>query len=37
MKYEEVVRGDGLYLKVKGTKKYLNALMDDETRYWIAH
>ncbi len=24
------------YLKVKGNKKYLYALMDDETRFWIA-
>jgi len=28
---------DELYLKVKGDKKYLFALMDDETRFWIAH
>ena len=27
---------DELYLKVKGDKKYLFALMDDETRFWIA-
>jgi putative transposase len=25
-----------LYLKVKGNTKYLYALMDDETRFWIA-
>ena len=25
-----------LYLKVKGNNKYLFALMDDETRFWIA-
>lgn len=29
-------RTDELYLKVKGDRKYLFALMDDETRFWIA-
>jgi transposase-like protein len=29
-------RADELYVKVKGNMKYLFALMDDETRYWIA-
>jgi putative transposase len=29
-------RTDELYLKVKGDMKYLYALMDDETRFWIA-
>src|SRR5689334_1354574 len=29
-------RTDELYLKVKGNIKYLYALMDDETRFWIA-
>ena len=29
-------RADELWVKVKGDKKYLFALMDDETRYWIA-
>lgn len=29
-------RADELYIKVKGDMKYLFALMDDETRYWIA-
>jgi transposase-like protein len=29
-------RADELYLKIKGNTKYLYALMDDETRYWIA-
>jgi transposase-like protein len=29
-------RTDELYLKVKGKTKYLLALMDDETRFWIA-
>jgi putative transposase len=29
-------RADELYLKVRGNMKYLYALMDDETRFWIA-
>ncbi len=29
-------RADELYLKVNGDMKYLFALMDDETRFWIA-
>jgi len=29
-------RADELYLKIKGNMKYLFALMDDETRFWIA-
>jgi putative transposase len=29
-------RTDELHLKVKGNMKYLYALMDDETRFWIA-
>jgi transposase-like protein len=29
-------RADELYVKVEGDMKYLFALMDDETRYWIA-
>lgn len=29
-------RTNELYFKVKGNKKYLYALMDDETRFWIA-
>jgi len=29
-------RADELFLKVKGNIKYLYALMDDETRFWIA-
>lgn len=29
-------RADELFLKIKGNTKYLYALMDDETRYWIA-
>ncbi len=29
-------RSDELFFKVKGNPKYLYALMDDETRFWIA-
>lgn len=29
-------RADEVYVKVKGDKKYLFALMDDKTRFWIA-
>jgi transposase-like protein len=29
-------RADEMYVKIKGNMKYLFALMDDETRYWIA-
>ncbi|MEM3094883.1 MAG: DDE-type integrase/transposase/recombinase, partial [Nitrososphaera sp.] len=29
-------RTDELYLKVKGNSKYLYALMDDSTRFWLA-
>ena len=29
-------RADELYIKVKGDMKYLFAVMDDETRFWIA-
>lgn len=29
-------RADELYLKVKGNPKYLYAMIDDDTRYWIA-
>lgn len=32
----EVWRADELYFKVKGNMKYLYAVMDDETRFWIA-
>jgi transposase-like protein len=32
----DICRTDELYLKVKGNTKYLFALMDDETRFWIA-
>jgi putative transposase len=29
-------RTDELYVKIKGNMKYMYALMDDETRFWIA-
>jgi len=29
-------RADEMYLKIKGNPKYMYALMDGETRYWIA-
>ena len=29
-------RADELYLKVHGNMEYLYALMDDQTRFWIA-
>jgi putative transposase len=29
-------RADELYVKIKGNMKYLFAMMDDETRFWIA-
>lgn len=29
-------RADEIYVKIKGNMKYLFALMDDETCYWIA-
>ena len=29
-------RTDELFVKIKGNMKYLYALMDDETRFWIA-
>ena len=35
-KVSDVWRTEELYLKVKGNNKYLFALMDDETRFWIA-
>ena len=35
-KVSEKWRTDEIYLKIKGDRKYLYALMDDETRYWIA-
>jgi transposase-like protein len=30
------MRADELYVKVRGNPKYLYALMDDQTRFWIA-
>lgn len=30
------MRADELFLKVRGNMKYLYALMDDQTRFWIA-
>jgi len=35
-KVSDTWRADELYLKIKGNMKYLFAIMDDETRYWIA-
>ncbi len=35
-KVSDTWRADELFLKVKGDLKYLYAMMDDETRYWIA-
>lgn len=32
----DTLRADGMFLKVKGNMKYLYALMDDLTRFWIA-
>jgi transposase-like protein len=29
-------RADEVYVKIKGNMKYLSAMMDDETRFWIA-
>jgi putative transposase len=30
------MRIDEIFLKVKGNNKYLFALIDDETRFWIS-
>jgi putative transposase len=35
-KVSDTWRADELYVKIKGDMKYLFALMDDETRFWIA-
>jgi putative transposase len=35
-KVSDTWRADEMYLKVKGNTKYLYAMMDDETRFWIA-
>ncbi len=32
----DVWRADEMYVKIKGNMKYVYALMDDETRFWIA-
>ncbi|MCK4478284.1 IS1/IS6 family transposase [Candidatus Bathyarchaeota archaeon] len=32
----DTFRADEVWLKIKGDRKYLFAIMDDETRYWIA-
>lgn len=32
----QIWRADEVFIKIKGDMKYLFALMDDETRYWIA-
>ena len=32
----DIWRADELWVKIKGNVKYVFALMDDETRYWIA-
>lgn len=35
-KVSDTWRADEIYIKVKGDMKYLFAMMDDETRFWIA-
>jgi len=35
-KVSDTWRADEMFLKIKGNPKYLYALLDDETRYWIA-
>ena len=35
-KVSDTWRADEIYVKIAGNMKYLFALMDDETRYWIA-
>jgi transposase-like protein len=32
----DIWRADEMFLKIKGDKRYLYALLDDETRFWIA-
>lgn len=32
----DIWRADEIYLKIKGDRKYLYAILDDETRFWIA-
>ena len=29
-------RADEIFIKIRGDQKYLFAMMDDETRFWIA-
>ncbi|MFH0896736.1 MAG: DDE-type integrase/transposase/recombinase [Candidatus Bathyarchaeota archaeon] len=36
LNFSDTWRADELYVKIKGDMKYVFALMDDETRYWIA-
>jgi len=35
-KVSDTWRADEIYMKIKGNMKYLFAMMDDETRFWIA-
>jgi putative transposase len=35
-KVSDTWRADEIYMKIKGDLKYLFAMMDDETRFWIA-
>jgi len=35
-KVSDTWRADEMWMKIKGNPKYLYALMDDETRFWIA-
>jgi transposase-like protein/predicted nucleic acid-binding Zn finger protein len=35
-KLSDAWRADELYVKIKGNMKYLFAMMDDQTRFWIA-
>ena len=35
-KVSDIWRADELWVKIKGDMKYVFAIMDDETRYWIA-
>jgi len=35
-KVSDTWRADELYVKIKGDMKYLFAVMDDQTRFWIA-
>jgi transposase-like protein len=35
-KVSDTWRADELYVKIKGNMKYVFAMMDDETRFWIA-